>query len=117
MTDPVPPPEDVLPPLPSPPVQQVTPENLVEQTLERAAGKVASVTVPGGPPVMNRMEAIASVVAILIILAFNILIDLRTYNATKGHREDFQIVCQLLVERAPQEQARDLASRLAECLK
>ena len=104
------------PPEGTPVVQQVPPEDLVEQTLQKAADKVASVTIPGGPPIMNRTEAIASVAVIVILLLSNIFIDLRTYTSNKAHRQDFRTVCQIIVNQAPPETAKELATSLAECL-
>jgi hypothetical protein len=108
-------PEDV--PSPNGPIQQVTPDDLVEQTLERAATKVASVTAPGGPPVLNRGEAIVCVLVLVILNLAALFVGLQTRGDTRGHREDFQIVCQLLVEQVPPESAKEVAAQLADCLK
>jgi hypothetical protein len=91
-------------------------DDLVERTLEKAADKVASVTVPGGPPVMNRMEAFAAVAVLVILNMAGAFVGLQIRAEMRGHRQDFKTICQIIVEQAPQERAKDLATRLAECL-
>jgi hypothetical protein len=108
---------------PGPPGPARTPPNglpgddLVERTLERAAEKVAAVTVPGGPPIMNRNEAICAVALLVILNLAALFVNVWNLRDTKEHRNDFRVVCRILVERAPAEAAKDLATRLADCLK
>lgn len=97
--------------------QSLPPEDLVGQAVERAAEKVAAVTVPGGPPIMSRTEAFVCVAVLVILNCAALWIGLRTGNDLIEHQDDFRVICQIIVERTPPEQARELAGQLAECLK
>lgn len=92
------------------------PENLVDQAVERAAEKVASVTLPAGP-VLSRTEGLLIAAVLAILNVAGLFVGLQSWNDTRAHRADFKEVCQLIVERSPQESAAEIGRRLAECLR
>jgi len=92
------------------------PEDLVEKTLERAAQKVATASVPATTPILSRTEAI---VAIAILSIMNIAIFFvvnENRQDTRAHRTDFKAACQVIVAAAPPENVQEFTRRLAECL-
>lgn len=103
--------------VPLPPPAGLPPEDLVGQAVERAAEKVAAVTVSNGRSGMNRTEGLICV-AVLVILNFAVLfVGLRTYNDIQAHKEDFGAMCEVFVNFAPPERTTELAKALAACLR
>lgn len=106
--------ETTPPPLPDPH------DNVVEQAVERAAVKVAAAaTTPtaNGHPVLTKLESIAAVGIIVIVSLMNLAVNLVTKNDLHEHKVDFKAVCEIIVQQAPPETAKDLAIKLSECLK
>jgi hypothetical protein len=95
------------------------PENLVEQTIERAAQKVADgATTANGTPVLSRIESLAVVAVLAVLNLANLWVAVDNRSNAAAHRDDFKAVCQLIIEELPSEQnTTDLARRFAECLK
>jgi hypothetical protein len=97
-------------------VRQVTPDDLVEQTLERAADKVASAGGVADGAVMNRTEALVSVALVVLLELAGLFVVVTTRSEMRQHREDFSEVCQLIVNQAPPEKAVELARQLSRCV-
>lgn len=95
------------------------PENLVDQAVERAAEKVASVTVPSGPPVLSRAEGFTLTAALVILNLAALFVGLQTRSEMQEHRADLRHICQLIVEIHAVEPPNPTAigRRLAECLR
>lgn len=102
-----------------PPQHIIPPDNIVEQTLERAAQKVADgATVPLGTPIMRRTEAFVALAILIIINTANLVVALQGRNHTQGNSEDHRIVCELVVATVPHDiQDPDIAKILARCIK
>ena len=98
------------------PTPVIPPDDIVEKTLERAAEKVAAVTVPGGTPVMSRNEGFVVVAVLVILNLASGWLSLQAWSETKGNNSDHKIICQL-VNRSLPTQDRDVAEYLAKCIK
>jgi hypothetical protein len=105
--------------VPEPPVpHQPDADNVVEQAVERAAVKVAAAATPSnGPlPVLSKIESIGAVAIIVVIGMVNLAMNVITKNDLAEHRRDFKAVCEIIVQQAPPENAKNLAIKLSECL-
>jgi len=115
---------DIPPIEPTPPpesAQQKQHDDFVGQVVEKAAEKVASVSTMNGHKTgekpLSRIEGYAFVVTLLMINLAILAVLIGERSNSEQHRSDFRTVCQIIVERAASpENARDLATRLAECL-
>jgi hypothetical protein len=95
------------------------PDDLVQQTVNRAADKVAiaAATSPATPALLNRGESMVVIAVLIVLLLANLYMNLEARSDMRQHQEDSRVVCQLLLERTPAEDARALATQLAQCLK
>lgn len=91
---------------------------VVEQAVERAAVKVAAAvpTSNGQSELLSKMGSITAVAIIVIVGLANFVLNLQTQNKLSHHQKDFKAICQIIVEQAPPESAKDLALKLTECL-
>lgn len=103
-----------------PSVQHGDPDDVVERAVERAATKVAAAATPtngSSPELLSKIGSITAVAIIVIVGLVNFVVNLQTRNSIQNHARDFKAICQIIVQQSPPEAAKDLAVKLAECLK